>query len=303
MAERVLPKRSLGLVENISKFSLQFLSRFTEREVKHLHKIASGMGDEAVSVLISLNLYPLGLVNWESMEVISSVGPRRPVLLIHGYFHNNSVFYVMRRRLQREGWKHVYRINLKTYAAGVDECAQEIAKKVQAIKEATKSDRVDLIGHSFGGLCSRYYVQALGGDAHVGRLITVGTPHAGTRLSYFGFGPANLDMQPGSEILRELNQELPLPEAVEFTNIWSPFDYMVNPIESAIMEGRVRNVKIDFTGHLGLLFSRHVFNEIFLSLSSDTIHRKIANAKPQPIAVQPQDNVEESSVVFFPKSN
>lgn len=303
MAERILPKKSLGLLEDMSKISVDLLSRFTEKEVKHVQNIVAGLSDEAVSVLISLNLYPLGLVNWESMEVISSVGPRRPVLLIHGYFHNNSVFYVMRRRLQREGWKHVYRINLKTYAAGVDECAQEIAKKVLAIKEATKCDRVDLIGHSFGGLCSRYYVQALGGEAHVGRLITVGTPHGGTRLSYFGFGPANLDMQPGSEILRELNQELPLPPEVEFTNIWSPFDYMVNPIENAIMEGRVRNVKIDFTGHLGLLFSRHVFNEIFLSLSSDTIHRKIAAVKPPATVGPSEQKVDDASVVFFPKSN
>ena len=37
-----------------------------------------------------------------------------------------------------------------------------------------------LIGHSAGGLVSRYYVQKMGGRHHVERLILLGTPHLGT---------------------------------------------------------------------------------------------------------------------------
>jgi triacylglycerol esterase/lipase EstA (alpha/beta hydrolase family) len=32
-----------------------------------------------------------------------------------------------------------------------------------------------------GGLVARYYVQRLGGDERVHTLVTLGTPHAGTR--------------------------------------------------------------------------------------------------------------------------
>jgi len=254
------------------------LGRLGNREWWQVKKIVGGVGDELSSILLSLNLYPLGLINFENLKVLSSVVPKRPVLLVHGYFHNNSVFYVLKRRLAREGWKHVYTINLRTYAQGIDECSKEIAKKVKMILKDTGCDRVDIIGHSFGGLCARYYIQALDGKDKVGQCITLGTPHQGTNLAIFGFGPANLDMQPGSDLLRELNEEYPLPQEVEFTNIWSTFDYMVIPMENSIMEGRVRNIKVDYVGHLGLLFSQKVFNEIFLVLSSESIHRKIAPA-------------------------
>lgn len=252
------------------------MGRLANREWSQVKAIATGVGDELVSILISLNLYPLGLVNLDRLEFISSVVPLRPVLLVHGYIHNNSVFYIMKRRLLREGWKHVYTINLKTHAKGIDECAVDISKKVDQICKETGAEKVDLIAHSFGGLCARYFVQAIdGGAAKVSRCITLGTPHQGTQLAYLGFGPANWDMQPGSDLIELLNNELPLPEAVEFTNIWSPFDYMVIPIENAIMEGRVRNIQLDYLGHLGMLFSRKVFDYVFLALSSDSIHRSV----------------------------
>ena len=250
--------------------------KLANREWHHVKKICTGVGDEMASILLALNLFPLGLVNFERLQFVPSLVPKRPILLIHGYFHNNSVFYVLKRRLAREGWKHVYSINLPTYSRGIEECAREISQKVRTIINETKIDRVDLIGHSFGGLCARYYIQALDGANKVNHCITIATPHKGTTLSFFGLGAANLDMQPGSDLLQELNKDLTLPDGVDFTNIWSPFDYMIIPIENAIMEGRVRNIKIDHVGHLGLLFSQKVFNELFLSLSSDLIQRKLA---------------------------
>lgn len=41
----------------------------------------------------------------------------------------------------------------------------------------------DLIGHSNGGLVSRYYIENLGGDEHVRKLITIDTPHYGSGLA------------------------------------------------------------------------------------------------------------------------
>jgi pimeloyl-ACP methyl ester carboxylesterase len=302
-------KRSFSaLTKTFGAFSSkagEITTRLVNREWGHVKKIFLGLGDEAAAILISLNLYPLGLVNLEKLEVLSSVVPKRPILLIHGYFHNNSVFYILKRRLYREGWKHVYSINLKTYARGIEESAHDISKKVADILKDTGAEKVDIIGHSLGGLCARYYVQALEGEEKIGNCITIGTPHQGSHLAFFGFGPANLDMQPGSDLLKQINDELSLPPQVQFTNIWSSFDYMVIPIENAIMEGRVRNIQIDFVGHMGLLFSRKVFNEIFLTLSSDFIHRKLApkrkyqqtQAKKKPFS-----QAEEKSVSLLQKS-
>jgi pimeloyl-ACP methyl ester carboxylesterase len=45
---------------------------------------------------------------------------------------------------------------------------------------------VNLMGHSKGGLVSRYYIENLAGSANVTRLVTLGTPHYGSDLSTFG---------------------------------------------------------------------------------------------------------------------
>ena len=56
---------------------------------------------------------------------------------------------------------------------------------------ATKNDlknnhaRFILIGHSNGGLVSRYYIENMDGDKNVDKLITIDTPHYGSIMAYF----------------------------------------------------------------------------------------------------------------------
>jgi len=45
---------------------------------------------------------------------------------------------------------------------------------------------VNLVGHSKGGLVSRYYIENLSGSAYVPRLVTLGTPHFGSDWATFG---------------------------------------------------------------------------------------------------------------------
>ncbi len=44
----------------------------------------------------------------------------------------------------------------------------------------------DLVGHSFGGIVSRYYIENLNQSSHVRKLITINTPHWGSRLADIG---------------------------------------------------------------------------------------------------------------------
>jgi len=45
---------------------------------------------------------------------------------------------------------------------------------------------VNLVGHSKGGLVSRYYIENLSGSSKVARLVTLGTPHFGSDWATFG---------------------------------------------------------------------------------------------------------------------
>ena len=68
-----------------------------------------------------------------------------------------------------------------------ENAAQE-ATYIQAVREATGAEHVDIVAHSMGGLISRYYVQELmpeSRDAHpvAMRLVQMGTPNMGSELA------------------------------------------------------------------------------------------------------------------------
>ncbi len=75
-----------------------------------------------------------------------------------------------------------------------------------------------LIGHSMGGLVSRYFVECLGGWQATRTLLTLGTPHRGS-LNAVGFlengmkkgvGPLGLDLSPLLRSLTSVYQLLPI---------------------------------------------------------------------------------------------
>jgi hypothetical protein len=75
-----------------------------------------------------------------------------------------------------------------------------------------------LIGHSMGGLISRYFIECLGGWQHTRTLMTLGTPHRGS-LNAVGFlangmkkgiGPLGLDLSPLLRSLTSVYQLLPI---------------------------------------------------------------------------------------------
>ena len=63
-----------------------------------------------------------------------------------------------------------------------------LARRIEEWQAIVGPDvKFTLIGHSLGGLVARYYVQCLGGDAHVDHVITFGTPHHGAPQAFQTF--------------------------------------------------------------------------------------------------------------------
>ena len=77
--------------------------------------------------------------------------------------------------------------------------------------------RLVLIGHSMGGLVSRYFLECLGGWQHTRTLITLGTPHRGSvnAVDFLvhgmkkGIGPLGLDLSPLLRSMPSVYQLLP----------------------------------------------------------------------------------------------
>ncbi|MFK0010952.1 esterase/lipase family protein [Streptomyces sp. NPDC091027] len=202
-----------------------------------------------------LLLYPTGVRQEKPAVAPRRPADRPPVLLLHGFTDNRSVFVLLRRALGADGLRHVEAYNYSPFTVDLRVTARHLARRVEELCARTGQDRVDLVGHSLGGLVGRYYVQRLGGDARVRTLVTLGTPHSGTRVAPFmDAHPLVRQMRPDSEVLAEL--AAPAPGcATRCVAFWSEFDGLMSPAGSARIEHadlRVENVQVTGIGHLAL---------------------------------------------------
>ena len=122
---------------------------------------------------------------------------RIPVLLVHGLVDNRSVFSVMSRSLRRRGFAHVGTWNYSPLLTDVAGGAADLGAHIERICEQTGHDQVHVVGHSLGGLISRYYVQRQGGDRRVASLVTLGTPHSGSLWAHVVPTPLIRQLRPG----------------------------------------------------------------------------------------------------------
>ncbi|MER5751658.1 alpha/beta fold hydrolase [Streptomyces sp. NPDC002088] len=208
-----------------------------------------------------LLLYPSGIAQERRTSAAPDTPqlPARPdhppVLLLHGFIDNRSVFVLLRRSLAQHGRHRVMSLNYSPLTCDIRTAAELLGRHVEEICERTGSGQVDIVGHSLGGLIARYYAQRLGGDLRVRTLVTLGTPHSGTRaVPLANAHPIVRQMRPGSQVIEEL--ALPAPGCrTQFVSFWSDLDHVMDPLETACIDHPdllAQNVRVSGIGHLAL---------------------------------------------------
>jgi pimeloyl-ACP methyl ester carboxylesterase len=230
-------------------------SRIPPRQVRAI------AGEWAVSVAMSA-ARPLGFFGLPG----GASGPR-PIIAVHGYAMNRVNFLPLARRLGRAGLGPI--AGFEYWSLGkVSSAARRLGRFVDRVLDETGAEEVDLIGHSMGGIVSRYFVALGGGADRVAKLITIGSPHRGADLSGVGFGRPTKELFPGSAFLERLGAA-PIPPSVRVTAIWSRSDALVPGSRNARLHGHgVEEIVFDDLGHLSLLTSRRVTRAIIERLST-----------------------------------
>jgi len=189
---------------------------------------------------------------------------RPPLLLLHGYQCNRGFWFWLAPRLRRAGWT-VATHTLTPGLGSVDVQADGLDRRVREVLRATGAPKVILVGHSLGGLVARAYLRRWGA-ASIARVITLGTPHYGSRLAMLAWGRCGRQMVIGNPWLRALQDE-PLP--VPLTSIYSVHDNQVLPQRACSALAGATNCAIGGVSHLGMAFSPELLSVLLAVLRDD----------------------------------
>jgi pimeloyl-ACP methyl ester carboxylesterase len=160
-------------------------------------------------------------------------------------------------------------MNYHVLTTDVRGAAARLKTTVEAICAQTGYDRIHVVGHSMGGIIARYYVQCLGGDERVHTLVTLGSPHAGTRAAHLFPRGVCRQLRPGSDVVADL--AAPAPGCrTRFVAFWSDLDALIVPTRSARLDHpdlSARNVFVPRVGHMSLPIDSRVTREIAATLA------------------------------------
>lgn len=220
----------------------------------------------------------------------------RPVVLVHGTWENRYDNWAsLAPRLKADGYC-VYALNYGDDAdsalgllpalkgtSDIAQSAKELATFVNAVRSSTGVEKVDIVGHSQGGLMARQYLKFEGGASKVRRLVTLGATHHGTTLSGIGtlgntlnllgvaqplLGQAAIQQVVGSSFLTTLNAGGDTLPGIDYTVIATKYDEVTTPYASTFLTAgpgaTVQNITIqtgcpiDFSDHLSMSYGPRI---------------------------------------------
>jgi triacylglycerol esterase/lipase EstA (alpha/beta hydrolase family) len=243
---------------------------------------------------------PPGVVNGPCRP--SSAHPY-PVVLVHGTFANENFSWQALAPMLANAGYCVYGLNYgatantggRYYAQDfVENSAQQLASFVTQVLAWTGASKVDLVGHSQGGMMPRYYIQFLGGASYVHTLVGLAPSNHGTTAnglttlgSFFGSNeyqfegqvgcPACGEQIAGSPFMQKLNGNGDTVPGPNYFVLESRYDAVVTPYRSAFLTGpNVLDVTLqdqcptDLTDHVGIIYDPVTLQDVMAALADNT---------------------------------
>lgn len=221
-----------------------------------------------------------------------------PVVLVHGTFENEDFNWTALSPLLADNGYCVYTFNYGEVStnntlfgqASIPLSAAQLATEVDTVLSETGASKVDIVGHSQGGMMPRYYINDLGGAAKVNMLVGLAPSNNGTTVDGLGGLAFLLDLGgsstctscvqqiQGSSFLQSLNAVNDgVNLFVKYVVIETDKDEIVTPYTSAFLTGigQVQNVTLqnqcpgDSVGHIGMAFDGPAFQDVLQALAGN----------------------------------
>lgn len=254
-----------------------------------------------------------------------------PVVLVHGTWENayNNWAYLA-PNLKRAGLC-VYALNYGILGLGqggglgtvlpgaygtgdIAQSAKQLAAFVDRVRASSGASKVNMVGHSQGGLTARQYLKFDGGAGKVDHLVTLGATNHGTTLVgigalgrtinnlgidvlgpvALGVGVSGIQQVYDSRLLKKLNAGGDTVPGVKYTVVGSRYDEVTTPYDSTFLTGPdVRNItlqngcEIDTSDHLALSYSKRAVSIVLNAFGAKIATTPGGPALPVPVVCGP----------------
>jgi triacylglycerol lipase len=206
---------------------------------------------------------------------------RKPTLMIYGFGATRRTLSIIENRLSQDGYT-IFTLNLGGFfgtfnTLSIEEAAKLIDEKIEKIYKKYKiRGRLNIVGHSKGGLIGQYYIKFFGGKKRVKTFITLGTPHNGTpwcTLAKFTplpwVCPSLKQMAPDSEFIQKL-KDTKFPKKCMVYSIFSKDDTVCPYPVSVLEDGdNITNIEVFGVTHSELLIKKNVHHAIKYALKHE----------------------------------
>jgi triacylglycerol esterase/lipase EstA (alpha/beta hydrolase family) len=169
--------------------------------------------------------------------------------------------------------------------------AAQLSAFVDQVLATTGAAKVDIVGHSQGGMMPRYYIGFLGGAAKVHTLVGLAPSSHGTSLDGLVTLAQNtgtqglvnslvsaactacVQQETGSGFVNQLDSLSDTAAGVNYTVIETEYDAVVTPYQSSFLSGSgvhdidlQQQCAVDFTGHVGIAFDPNALGDVLNAL-------------------------------------
>ncbi|HET6503916.1 MAG TPA: alpha/beta fold hydrolase [Amycolatopsis sp.] len=257
----------------------------------------SGVAQAAAAQAVTAMSRAPGIDDWTCRP---SPEHPRPVVLVHGTFGNAQDYWITTAPMLVTAGYCVFRLDYGAmpdvpvlHGIGpIERGAEELAEFVDKVLNSTGADKVDIVGHSQGGMMPRYYLKFLGGASKVNQLIALAPSNHGTTMnglfllaSQFpnaaelmrnNFPPGCSQQETGCAFITKLNEGGDTVPGVHYTVIATKYDEVVTPYQSCFLDGPdVRNILLqdlypaNICEHVSIAFDPMALREVLKQLGTE----------------------------------
>lgn len=255
--------------------------------------ILRGLITSFFSMLFVTISYPTGLIPDRLMlgkrETASPENP--PVLLVHGLYHNASAWLAYRRWLKQAGFTNSRAFTYFSFFTQFETLLNKLEEEVIELEKRHPSTKPILIGHSLGGLLIRAWLSEGANEQRVAGVITLGTPHQGSKLAGFGAGKLSRSLIFRGPLIRTIEANDIAP-SIPCYSLSSALDNMVLPQEGL----HIRNAswieeRTPQVSHIAMLFHKATALQVINALCA------IVDEQTEPRDILPDMGINEDASV------